>query len=153
MNTTRIKARFEEKLAPPNEQGCREWLAGRNARGYGNFRVGTRSVNAHRFAYVQAHGEPPLDKPHVLHSCDNPACCELSHLRAGSREENMADMKARGRDAHPRGESHGSAKLSAADVKTIRRLYRPGVSQRQLGSAFGVSHVQIGRIVNGEEWK
>ena len=45
-----------------------------------------------------------------------------------------------------------SAKLTAADVHEIRRAYRPG-TQSELAARFGVSQVQVGRIVRGERWR
>jgi len=33
----------------------------------------------------------------VLHSCDNPACCNWRHLRVGTHRENQMDAVARGR--------------------------------------------------------
>jgi transposase len=51
------------------------------------------------------------------------------------------------------GELHGNAKLTAHDVIAIRKLARDGMTQRALGSMFGVSHTNIGDIVRREEWR
>ena len=55
-----------------------------------------RQLTAHRYAWILTHGEPP-EGAHILHTCDNPPCCNPSHLRLGTHQENMADRVAKGR--------------------------------------------------------
>jgi hypothetical protein len=43
-------------------------------------------------------------------------------------------------------------RLTAEQVVEIRRQYDEGATQASLGIAFGISTVQIGRIVRGESW-
>ena len=43
-------ARFWAKVGPPDENGCRPWLAAKT-RGYGVLRVGGKMVKAHAFAW------------------------------------------------------------------------------------------------------
>lgn len=45
-----------------------------------------------------------------------------------------------------------NARLTPDKVREIRQLYEQGLTQRELGKQFGVSAVQIGRIVRGESW-
>lgn len=47
-----------------------------------------------------------------------------------------------------------AAKLTAGQVLEMRELYaRGGISQGKLSKVFGVSVVQVGRIVRGEVWQ
>jgi hypothetical protein len=55
-----------------------------------------RFLTAHRYAWTLANGEPPAGLS-IMHICDVPACCNPAHLRLGTHQENMADMKAKGR--------------------------------------------------------
>jgi len=80
---------------------CWPWKACRHGQGYGIFKMTTGVwKKAHRVAYFLTHGTWP---DAVLHSCDNPPCCNPRHLSAGTQLLNVADRHAKGRDHHPRG--------------------------------------------------
>jgi hypothetical protein len=51
-----------------------------------------------------------------------------------------------------RGEQHHGAKLTAVEVRDIRRRH-PGESMRALARAYGVSPRCIEKIVHGLTWK
>jgi hypothetical protein len=52
-----------------------------------------------------------------------------------------------------RGEQVHTAKLTPAQIATIRERYADGgVLQRDLGAEFGVSQAQISAIVRGKSW-
>ncbi len=46
-----------------------------------------------------------------------------------------------------------AARLNSDQVAEMRQLYAQGVTQRALGEHYGLSTVQVGRIVRGESWK
>jgi hypothetical protein len=76
---------------------CWEWTASRDCHGYGSFcGPGRQTWLAHRFAIYLATGEHPADSL-VLHSCDNPPCCNPAHLRCGTVADNVRDALERGR--------------------------------------------------------
>lgn len=66
---------------------------GRNR--YGNFKVNGKTVKAHRFAYEDRVEKIPGGMI-VLHKCNNPACCNPSHLTSGTISENMRHASASG---------------------------------------------------------
>lgn len=70
---------------------CWTWTAGGHVNGYGELRAGRRLVRAHRLAWEIANGPIP-DRMHVLHSCDNPPCCNPLHLSVGTNTDNHRDM-------------------------------------------------------------
>lgn len=81
--------KFYERVAAPNERGCSEWQGPRNRTGYGAVSVRSRSVLAHRMAWVLAYG---VDVPaHLVldHTCRNRSCVSLEHLRAVTQRENV----------------------------------------------------------------
>jgi len=82
--------------------GCSEWTRGTNKQHYGIAWNGTKSVLAHRLAWELAVGPIP-DGEIIRHFvCDNPPCCDVSHLRPGTRAENTADMLSKGRQRNQR---------------------------------------------------
>lgn len=64
--------------------------------GYGQFSICGCDRPAHCVAYVLCKGDV-LCNHIVRHTCDNPPCCNPSHLILGSQHDNMQDMVARGR--------------------------------------------------------
>ena len=84
---------------------CMEWGGHRNNKGYGvkvMRRFGNKHLT-HRLAFAWANGMWGNDGPNipkdmkVLHKCDNPACCNPSHLRIGTQADNMKDCSEKGR--------------------------------------------------------
>jgi hypothetical protein len=75
---------------------CWEWLGARS-KGYGNFWYESKSINAHRFAWL-LDGRPLPEKPLTLdHLCWNKACVRLDHLRVATQsQQNMnTDLRSR----------------------------------------------------------
>ena len=139
-------------------EGCWEWSAGRSSEGYGSVRHGGVMVKAHRLAYELTHGKIPTGMV-VCHTCDNPPCCNPSHLFVGTVAENNRDRARKGRSrgtfssspSHPsrqrRGERHWCAKLTAEQVVWAREMVALGDSQSSVARALGVSSGTISRIV------
>ena len=67
--------------------------------GYGRFSFTGEMRYAHRLAYSLSNGEIPPGAC-ILHSCDNPLCCNPKHLRAGTQAENVADRDCKLRGGH-----------------------------------------------------
>lgn len=51
------------------------------------------------------------------------------------------------------GEKAFGAKLTADDVREIRRLHGQGLNHPTLAKRFGVTYQNISRIVKGKQWK
>jgi hypothetical protein len=138
---------IEERSIPVPESGCWVWLGCLDNHGYGSFRSKGENFKAHRVAFEAFSGVVP-DGHVVCHRCDVRYCVNPSHLFVGTQAENLADAVAKGR-MH-RGEAHGSAKLSEADVRVICNA--EGLSQRELARKFGVTQMTIQRVRSGKAW-
>ena len=146
-----IEARFLDKIAPPNENGCMLWTATTDNCGYGRFSYEGKKILAHRYAAGM------LDFPSkikVRHTCHTPPCVNPEHLTFGSHADNMRDMVEAGRSPRTKGEENGQAKLTESQVLEIRRLYAAGgTTQRKLAAQFGLHQTRIGCIIRRELWK
>lgn len=126
---------------------CWEWTGLRHDYGYGMF-LGRR---AHRFAWELTNGPIP-DGLFILHSCDNPPCCNPAHLSSGTQEENLRQMAARGRGGQSKGERSGRAKLTWESVRAIRAAYDGSVTTSALARQYGVSHETMRVMLLGRTW-
>ena len=139
--------RFWSKVQIGGPDDCWPWLAGCFDKSYGAFSVTSDIlVQAHRFACEITDGALPDDVV-VRHSCDNPPCCNPSHLLRGTELDNINDRQQRGRQA--RGETSGNSKLTAEQVLLIRADTR---DQRAIAADYGVSKSLVGAIKRGEVW-
>ena len=129
---------------------CLIWTAGTDRDGYGLTYDGHDRVRAHRAAYSLAHGAIP-DGMVVRHTCDTPSCINAAHLELGTNRDNVRDRSVRGRSCM--GEDSHLAKLTADDVREIRRLRSAGVLQSVVASQFGVSDNHVSVIVRRLAWK
>ena len=92
----------------------------------------------------------------LRHKCDNPSCIAIAHLEPGTQRDNVHDMLKRGRAKPSAGEGHCSAKLTADQVREIRRRYVPGVygkGPHVLAKEFGVSKQSIQSLLKGKTWR
>jgi hypothetical protein len=153
-----LEERFLAKLGPKDPvTGCIEWtgsrkqVGSRKQAGYGRISRDGKLVQTHRLAYELKHGPIP-DGMEVCHSCDNPPCCNEEHLRLDTHAGNVADMMTKGRGVQPKGEDHGNAKLTEANVLDIRRLIEAGEDSASIAQRFKVSRSCIILIAQGKNW-
>ena len=147
-----IAARFWAKVQKGD--GCWEWQGSRQKRGYGLFRIKGRLHKAHRAALMMSGVEVPDDLC-VLHSCDNPPCCNPAHLRLGTKGENNTERHAKGRTvvpAHGKGERYWASKLTEDKVRQIRAWRSEGLTYAEIGRRAGISASHIREVVKGQYW-
>lgn len=94
---------------------CWIWQGLRWGKGYGRY----GDARAHRLIYAELVGDVPADMV-VMHTCDNPPCCNPAHLRLGTHADNVRDREAKGRGKRSRRGEHYNTKIAPADAELIR---------------------------------
>jgi hypothetical protein len=150
MRNEPVTERFWSKVSKAEADACWPYTANTTKLGYGMFYLDGRNHPAHRVAFLLTHGRWP--QPHCLHSCDNPPCCNPTHLSEGTHQENMHQMIERDRRVSPAGESHPSARLTEDDIVEAQQLRDQGWKLSDLGERYGVSLSAIGRALQGRSW-
>lgn len=143
--------RFWDKVKMGNPDECWEWQGGFGGptMNQGVARFKNRIFRAHRVAWMLTHKQEPLLS--ILHSCDNPPCCNPHHLREGTQADNMADMVSRNRQQ--RGSRHALAKLTESDVSAVRALLARGLTPAEIAAQYGVGPTAIRNIAVGKTWR
>lgn len=132
-------------------EGCWNWTASKNKRGYGYFAMPkNKHIRAHRLSWMMANGEIP-NGLFVCHKCDNPPCCNPSHLFLGTSQDNINDRNRKDRQARPSGESNPFSKLTRKEVEEIRSLY-PSMTHAAIAKKYNVSRSTIGLIILKKSW-
>jgi hypothetical protein len=86
----------------------------------------------------------------VCHNDGNPANNCVENLRYDTAANNHADKLAHGTSG--RGELNAAAKLTTADVHTVRVLLKRKVPQSDIARRFGVTDGAIRKICRGKSW-
>jgi hypothetical protein len=132
---------------------CWLWTGLLGENGYGIIGINGKAYKAHRVSYFIKHGRIDKDR-FVLHHCDVRSCVNPAHLFLGTPKDNSQDAVKKGRNTRLYGEDNGKAKLTRAEVLTIRRICkRGGVYQKTVAKQFGVSEATVSYIVNGGRWQ
>ncbi len=131
----RYWSKVDQRTSPA---GCWLWMASRSADGYGAFwgGKGRGTVPAHHVAWELEHGPVPAGMM-LLHSCDERACCNPTHLRVGTAAQNAADRDAKGRAGDPR------KWLPPEQLEALRAALVAGGSVLALARKFGVSRTSV----------
>ena len=88
-----------EKILARAQRGpdeCWEWDGCLCPLGYGKVSLDAKMWSAHRLFYTKFKGEIPKGMK-ILHSCDNRKCVNPAHLSIGTQQDNLEDMRRKGR--------------------------------------------------------
>jgi hypothetical protein len=107
---------------------CHPWTGPVLPTGYGVSRGAIQRITgaqyAHRAAFILSNGRQPnapvlfKGTACVLHSCDNPPCCNPRHLREGTMADNMKDRDVRGRSGG--GKRRGGKRSKSVRMKMAK---------------------------------
>jgi hypothetical protein len=170
--------RFMRHCTTVSPIGCWLWDTAPPKRRYASFWMDRKREQAHRASWLLCCGPIP-EGLHVLHKCDVPLCVNPDHLFLGTHDDNMADMKEKGRASAPTGDEHWTRlhpesvargprngmhgvkrvgdesthhHLMEADVRQIKARIAQGESDAVIANAFGVRRGAIWFIRSGRNW-
>lgn len=155
MNTIKSVWKKVEKRGPDE---CWPWIGGwKSSNGYGRMDIdGVQGVYSNRAIYLAANpGSISLKvekDQYVLHTCDNPCCCNPRHLFLGTHKDNMRDKVAKQRTPDFKGTKGPRSKLTQEQVDEIRRIRGYGISANELAPLFGVSKATIQSACSGRHY-
>lgn len=143
--------RFWSKVQRGEPDACWPWIAG-TVGGYGVFmykRNGKHApVRAHRMAAFLSGLIPAVETPtdkmghgYVMHTCDNPACCNPAHMQIGTYGENNQQKMERGRFVS-RGDG---SPLTPIEVKAVHALHAQGWTHDRIAELFKCSTRTVNR--------
>lgn len=131
----------------PKYGRCWQWIGTVLSSGYGTY----NNKRAHRLSYELMVAMPSAAM--VLHKCDNRLCVKPSHLFLGNAQDNMTDMKSKGRDHKAKGPGttrlHKHGKLTPSEAAELKVLRAQGWTYVKLGHKFGIRSESARLIVKG----
>lgn len=144
---------FWTKVERGGPDECWPWTAATRGDGYGVLNERGKTTVAHRRAFALASGPIPAGLC-VCHSCDNPPCCNPTHLWLGTIADNNRDMFEKGRRPPAVGVRNARSKLTPEVVREIRRTYTGAPGERKaLCAKLGVHKNTLQAIFTRATWK
>ncbi len=148
---------------------CFSWTAFVAPNGYGQGQMDGLQSGAHRLAWMIHHQTKIPKKMCILHKCDNRKCVNPDHLILGTQADNIADRDQKDRhnpatgknhgkytkpESNLKGENHGRAKLTNAQVLEIYQLKASEpITNLELAARFNIGSSSISLILSGKNWK
>lgn len=150
-----IEMFWERVVKSDIETECWKWTGAKKPKGYGSLCVRegdtVTTYSAHRLSYL-IHTGADLGNLHVLHSCDNPECCNIKHLRLGTNAENNKEMNEKGRAVYAVGEASGKTTITEVQAQFILAS-RNNMLSTSLAKQFNITRHTVQNIWAGRTWK
>lgn len=127
LGTIPVEDRFWSKVDKDGE--CWNWIARRDANGYGVFSLHGKTSLAHRVSWELTQGEAPPREMEIDHACRNSSCVNPDHLKLADRSRNMqnqSDKGHKGRNGVRGVYWHKANKKWVAQVRHNRKTYYLG---------------------------
>lgn len=132
-----VMNKFWERLdMSGGPDACWPWMGKTRRRGYGVVIFKGKALQTHRVALARSmEGHPDMM---ACHRCDNPPCCNPSHLFWGTAKDNAEDCWAKGRYR---------GKPRKMDYSEVSRMRAEGASYQQIADVFGVNQATVGKAL------
>lgn len=143
--------RLWKRVVVGPRDACWEWQGSRTVFGHG--RIGMtdlrdgkwRAEYTHRLAFIDSRSADIPAGMVIMHTCDNPPCCNPEHLRLGTQAENCQDRERKGRRQHA--QSNRALQFSDEQQRRIVELYTRGVPMADIGAEIGCSVKPVRRAL------
>jgi hypothetical protein len=125
------------------QTGCHIWEGSVSPNGYGVCDMFGVTYSAHKYAWIQEHGEVE-DGKIIMHSCDVRRCVNVEHMSLGTKKDNTQDMISKGRQnwATP------TRKLvTPSEFATMLQMKSEGASWYRIAATLGRSQQHVKSIV------
>ena len=124
--------KFMERLdAEAGLGACWLWTGLKYSTGYGRFKYKGKEYLAHRFAYSLFWEALLTSRQVVMHTCDNPSCCNPMHLVEGTQLDNMQDKMLKKRFSNGVKKNKNNKPY---DSSLIQKLSLEGYTNQQIAS-------------------
>ena len=149
------------KVDKRGEDECWNWMGYKNEDGYGRVQIKEWAYFAHRVIFdlvnpgiIELNAPKSYDETgFLLHTCDNPSCCNPKHLWVGTHAQNMADKVAKNRQKKFPTDTGPRCKLTMQQAREARKLRKEGIPTRELARRFGVSLPSMKTLIRGDSYK
>ena len=141
----RLLSKIEKQDRP---DGCWIWRGSTKKGGYGQISVAGYQLTTHRVAFELWVARTP-EGLSVMHTCNNPRCCNPAHLCVGTNKQNVQYSGACGR----RAKLNNAAKLRPCDAAEIKWLaLNTDKTQDAIGKLYAVDARTVSDIKKGGTW-
>jgi hypothetical protein len=144
-----VAERLWKKVIVASEHECWPWTGPCSGSRHGMLSLRGRTMQAHRVAYEDRVGPIP-EGLCVCHRCNNPRCCNPSHLYLATIAQNTRDAARDG--LLQRGESRWNARMTREIVLNVRRLRETGLGPARIARLLGVSQRCVAGIIYDGSW-
>lgn len=149
-----------EKVEIKEPHECWPWKGYKNEEGYGRTWIDDNGYYAHRVIFnlvypnvIQLSAPKNThDSGFLLHTCDNPSCCNPLHLFVGTHADNMADKVSKGRSPNFSGDNGPRCKLTMEQANEMREKRKNGISAKQLAKDYGISLSSTKTLLAGKSY-
>lgn len=142
-------SRRDKCVVVDKDTGCHLWVGAKDGGGYGYLTVRyegglKKNYKIHRLVY-EFEAREPVDGFVVMHICDNPACCNVNHLKRGTLSDNTRDMVKKRR--HPKHmKACSDNKNRRLNNSQVKEILTSKLSSRKIAPKFGISYMTILQI-------
>lgn len=134
---------FHTRYTKGSPDECWEWNYHKLPFGYGQTRIGAVAYYSHQIQYFLTYGA--YDRSLLIrHKCDNPSCCNPSHLSLGTHIDNAQDKVDRNR------QSRESFTLTDEEILEIHNLYLKGLTQSSIAMKYSLTQSFVSRVISGK---